>query len=96
MDGKTNLHSPELRLSFVPSNIWGQARLAPGRQVVFSDLEPLWKAELVTFRLPMTETVQLQSAGKRLTDGQEFIRGHQNGVLMAETVRLQRQRPRRC
>ena len=38
----------------------GKDWLLDGRQVAFSDLEPLWNAELVTFRLPMTETVQLQ------------------------------------
>ncbi|MGM9319445.1 hypothetical protein [Deinococcus aquaticus] len=38
----------------------GEDWLLDGREVAFSDLQPLWDAELVTFRSPMTETVHLQ------------------------------------
>ena len=38
----------------------GEDWLLDGKEVAFSDLQPLWDAELVTFRFPMTETVHLQ------------------------------------
>lgn len=38
----------------------GQDWLLDGQQIAFGDLQPLWNAELVTFRFPMTETLQLQ------------------------------------
>ncbi|MFT2722241.1 hypothetical protein ACMT4L_19825 [Deinococcus sp. A31D244] len=38
----------------------GEDWLLDGKEVAFSDLQPLWDAELVTFRFPMTETVYLQ------------------------------------
>lgn len=43
-------------LTQLPGEDW----LLDGREVAFSDLQPLWDAELVTFRFPMTETLHLQ------------------------------------
>ena len=37
----------------------GQDWLLDGQQIAFGDLQPLWDAELVTFRFPMTDTVHL-------------------------------------
>ena len=37
----------------------GQDWLLNEQQIAFSDLQPLWDAELVTFRFPMRDTVHL-------------------------------------